>query len=99
MELGPYTYVTLSLPKDEAPRVHISFHTSDLRVRSGVLKDRPYLEVSSDEADVLVSSTGNGPITTKDLAVARELFNAAARYLADCERLHTGEVTPNEAAA
>ncbi|MFF4623675.1 hypothetical protein [Nonomuraea jabiensis] len=43
----------------------------------------------------------SGPVTDNDLTVAREIFNAAARYLADCERLHSGEsgkATDGEAA-
>ncbi|MGW7481538.1 hypothetical protein ACWGH8_23400 [Nonomuraea muscovyensis] len=100
--LGPYTYVTLSVQPDSAPRLAVSFHTADLRVRAGVLdKPRPYLEISSAEADVAISTTGAGPVTNADLHIARQLFDAAARYLADCERLHTEQSakgTPDTAA-
>ncbi|MEW9554539.1 hypothetical protein [Nonomuraea sp. NPDC050783] len=86
----PYTYVTVSLRPDSTPRVTVSFYTSDLRVSAGTLvtNPRPYLELSSREANVHVSTTGAGPVTDADLSTAREIFNAAARYLADCERLH-----------
>ncbi|MET9339353.1 hypothetical protein [Nonomuraea sp. NPDC003804] len=86
----PYTYVTMSMQPDRAPRLSVSFHTADLRVRAGLLsKPRPYLELSTAEADVSISTTGAGPVSDADLATAREIFNAAATYLADCERLHT----------
>ncbi|WP_188188499.1 hypothetical protein [Nonomuraea sp. SYSU D8015] len=89
-EHRPYTYVTLSMHPESAPHVGVSFHTSRLRVRAGMLlsNPRPYLEFGSHEADVHISTTGAGPVTDADLATAREIFNAAARYLADCECLH-----------
>ncbi len=60
---------------------------------------RPYLVLESDEADVTVSTTGAGPVTADDLDIARQIFNAAARYLADCERLHTEHTQATDTAA
>jgi hypothetical protein len=94
MSEQPYTYVTLALPANETPNVGVSFHTSALWVRSGVLKnDRPYLGFSTPEANVSISSTGLGPVTEDDLATAREIYNAATHYLAECERLHVASTT------
>ncbi|TDD49726.1 hypothetical protein E1286_13525 [Nonomuraea terrae] len=89
-EHTPYTYVTVSLRPESTPHVGVSFHTSGLKVRAGLLlsSPRPYLELCSYEANVHVSTTGAGPVTDADLAVAREIFTAAARYLAECEQLH-----------
>ncbi|MBE1589178.1 hypothetical protein ACFPOI_35280 [Nonomuraea angiospora] len=104
MSLGPYTYVTLSIAHPQSPRLNVSFHTSDLRVRSSVIDERrPYLAFTTSEADVSVSTTGGGPVTDADLTLAREIYNAAAHYLADCERLHgqqsiTGKATEQTAA-
>jgi hypothetical protein len=92
--LGPYTYLTLSLQPDKKPQVGVSFYTSRLRIRAGLLDNpRPFLELDSDEAHIHLSTTGAGPVTAADLAIARDLYAAAARYLADCERLHTTEDT------
>ena len=45
MSRDPYTYVTVSIDSDEAPRVGISFYTPGLRVTSGVLDSgRPFLD-------------------------------------------------------
>ncbi|GGO62587.1 hypothetical protein [Nonomuraea cavernae] len=88
-DLDPYTYVTLSMRPGSAPRLGVSFHTAELRVRAGMLDTpRPFLEFCSGEAEVSISTTGGGPVCDSDVATAREIFNAAARYLADCERLH-----------
>jgi len=89
-EHRPYTYVTLSMRPESTPQVGVSFHTPGLKVCAGLLlnKPRPYLEFSSHEANVHISTTGAGPVTDADLAIAREIFAAAARYLADCEQLH-----------
>ncbi|MEV4064028.1 hypothetical protein [Nonomuraea dietziae] len=88
-ELGPYTYVTLSMAPAETPHLDISFHTNDLSIRASVINDRrPYLTFSSQEARVSISTTGLGSVTDEDLTTARQIFDAAVRYLADCERLH-----------
>ncbi|WP_049558934.1 hypothetical protein [Nonomuraea sp. SBT364] len=89
-EHRPYTYLTCSLRPESTPHLGVSFYTPDLRVRAGILlsNPRPYLEFSSPEAHVHISTTGAGPISDADLSLARDIFNAAARYLADCECLH-----------
>lgn len=99
MSSGPYTYATLTMRPDSAPHLSISFHTPGLRVSAGMLFNgpRPYLEISSRDADVHISSTGAGPVTATDVATAREIFTAAARYLADCERLHAEQSAPDQA--
>lgn len=90
MSSGPYTYVTLTMRPESAPHLAIAFHTPGLRVSAGLLfnNPRPYLEIGSRDANVHISTTGAGPVTGTDLATAHEIFAAAARYLADCERLH-----------
>ncbi|WP_219509287.1 hypothetical protein [Nonomuraea ceibae] len=104
MSSGPYTYVTLSMRPDSEPRLAISFYTPGLRVSAGMLFNdpRPYLEIRSRDTDVHISTTGAGPVTSADLDTAREIFNAAARYLTDCERLRaeqsaTDQATPGAA--
>ncbi|MEV4216818.1 hypothetical protein [Nonomuraea sp. NPDC049725] len=89
-EHRPYTYVTLSIRPDSDPHVRVSFHTPRLQASAGLLLDgpRPFLEFTSHEAHVHISTTGAGPVTDADLNIAREIFHAAARYLADCELLH-----------
>ncbi|MEQ4720169.1 hypothetical protein [Nonomuraea sp. B19D2] len=89
MNLGPYAYVTLMMQPGEPTHLDVTFYASDLRVRSSVINERrPYLSITSPDAKVAVSTTGGGPVTDADLATAREIFNAAAQYLADCERFH-----------
>ncbi|MFF4771790.1 hypothetical protein ACFY05_02920 [Microtetraspora fusca] len=89
MKRTPYTYVTMSIDPDKPPRLAVSFYTPDLRVGASVLDSgRPYLSIESNEADIAVSTSGAGPVSRADVDIARQIFNAAARYLADCERLH-----------
>ncbi|GLV51583.1 hypothetical protein TBS_21520 [Thermobispora bispora] len=93
MAREPYTYVTVSIRSAESPRVWVSFCTPELEARAGVLESgRPFLDISSNAAGVTISTTGAGPVTATDLEVARQIFTAAARYLADCERLHTARL-------
>ncbi|WP_214109730.1 hypothetical protein [Acrocarpospora catenulata] len=106
MSHAPYTYATIYMPRGETPQVSISFYTPDLACRAGVLTTgRPYLALRSAEADVCVSTTGAGPVTAADIEIARQIVNAAATYLADCERIHqeqgetgtSGDGTPTTA--
>lgn len=88
----PYTYITLSMQPDEPTQLNVTLYSSHLQARSSVINEhRPYLSITSRDAKVAVSTTGGGPVTDADLATAREIFTAAAQYLADCERLHADQ--------
>ncbi|GAA3700218.1 hypothetical protein GCM10022224_077670 [Nonomuraea antimicrobica] len=90
MTLSPYTYVTVSMRPDQPSRFSVAFCSAELRVRAWLGEsDKPCFDLSASDASVTVSTAG--PVTDNDLTVAREIFNAAARYLADCERLHSGQ--------
>lgn len=95
MSERPYTYVTVTLEPDCDPRVSVSYQTGELRIRASVLDaKRPYLSIEAARGVVSISTTGAGPVTDQDITVARELFHAAARYLADCERLRAAQTDP-----
>ncbi|MDP4501227.1 hypothetical protein [Nonomuraea turcica] len=100
MTLSPYTYVTVSLRPGQPSRFSIAFCSAELRARAWLGENgKPCFDLDTQDASVTVSTSG--PVTDNDLTVAREVFNAAARYLADCERLHSGEsgkATDGEAA-
>jgi hypothetical protein len=90
----PYTYVTLSLSPGAPTNIGISFYSPELRARASLLDSgRPYLDISTNSADVTISTIAAGPVTPKDVEIARQIFEAAARYLADCERLHNQQTT------
>ncbi|MFC7381865.1 hypothetical protein [Sphaerisporangium rhizosphaerae] len=95
MSYRPYTYVTVTLEPDRDPRVSVTYHTGELRIRTAVIDGkRPYLSMEAARGMVSISTTGAGPVTDQDITVARELFTAAARYLADCERLQAAQTDP-----
>ncbi|GAA1765185.1 hypothetical protein [Nonomuraea bangladeshensis] len=99
MMLSPYTYVTVSMRPGQPSRFNVSCST-ELRVHAWLGDTgKPCLDLNTSNASVTVSTSG--PVTDHDVTVAREIFNAAARYLADCERLHSGQTdkaTGSEAA-
>ncbi|MEU8386279.1 hypothetical protein [Streptosporangium sp. NPDC048865] len=89
----PYTHASVSIDED-GTRLDVSFYTPDVSARAlGGGRDRPFLTLSSREAHVTVSTTGAGPVTEQDVNLARQIADAAARYLADCERLHADQAT------
>ncbi|MFF3440824.1 hypothetical protein [Streptosporangium sp. NPDC002721] len=94
----PYTRAAVTLD-DDGTRLDTSFRTPHLSVTVlGTDGGRPFLHLSSREAQVVISTTGGGPVTERDVTLARQIADAAARYLADCERLHTDQSTnPHQA--
>ncbi|MGW0192085.1 hypothetical protein [Nonomuraea sp. NPDC003201] len=99
MSREPYTYVSMSLHGRDRAQLNVSFHTPRIRLENLVIQGtRPLLSMSTPEADVSISTTGGGPVTDQDLAVARALLDAATCYLADCERLHAIESSDQAAA-
>lgn len=85
----PYTYVTAAIHEGRT-RFDVSFYTPDISVLVlGGKRERPCLNLSTVEAQMSISTTGGGPVTEQDVNLARQIADAAARYLADCERLHT----------
>ncbi|MEU8358220.1 hypothetical protein AB0C27_19595 [Nonomuraea sp. NPDC048882] len=100
MTLSPYTYVTVSMRPDQPSRFSVAFCSVELRARAWLGENgKPCFDLNASDASVTVSTAG--PVTDDDLTVAREIFNAAAQYLADCERLHSGQsdkATDSEAA-
>ncbi|MDF5753032.1 hypothetical protein [Spongiactinospora sp. TRM90649] len=95
----PYTYVTVSLREGGETDVSVSFLTPDISVRALVIDDaRPYLSLSTTEANVSISTSGGGQVSAHDVALAREIADNATRYLADCERLHIQAPPCDEAA-
>ncbi len=96
-EHQPYTRAVVTLDED-GTRLDTSFRTPYLSVTVlGTDGGRPFLTLSSREAQVVISTTGGGPVTERDVMLARQIANAAAHYLADCERLHTDQSTnPNQ---
>ncbi|MEU8272476.1 hypothetical protein AB0B89_35665 [Sphaerisporangium sp. NPDC049002] len=103
-EREPYTQIRAAID-DGITRLDLSFYTPDLAVTVLCIgQERACLEISSRDGQVIVSSTGGGPVTERDIALARELANGAGRYLAECERLYAkrhlssnSNVGPNEA--
>ncbi|WP_405088306.1 hypothetical protein [Microbispora sp. NBC_01389] len=84
----PYTYVTLSLNPGAPANVGISLYSTEVRAQASVLDSgRPYFAITSSNVDVTVSTIAAGPATPRDVEIARQIFQAASRYLADCERL------------
>lgn len=84
----PYTDVRLLLSSGHPANVGIAFYSPDVRASAWVLESgRPYFAISSPSVDVTISTTAAGPVTPRDVEIARQIAQAASRYLAECERL------------
>jgi hypothetical protein len=87
-EHEPYTHLRAAIDGG-ITCLDVSFYTPDLAVSVFCVDQvRACLDISSADGQVIISSTGGGPVTERDIALARELAHAGARYLAECERLY-----------
>ncbi|GLW10332.1 hypothetical protein Misp01_54600 [Microtetraspora sp. NBRC 13810] len=85
----PYTYVTMSINPGGPAYLGVSFYSADIQVRASTVDSgRPYLDIACNTVHVQISTAGAGPVTDRDLDLARQIRDAASRYLADCQRLH-----------
>ncbi|MFF4988653.1 hypothetical protein ACFY19_15750 [Streptosporangium saharense] len=92
----PYTYLTASVHED-AIRMEVAFCTAELSAMALTVQGvRPCLSFGSAEGQVVISTTGSGPVTSADLCLAREIADAATRYRDECERLHAAQNTARD---
>ncbi|MET8160396.1 hypothetical protein ABZT47_28895 [Sphaerisporangium sp. NPDC005289] len=102
--MSGYSYTTISIHPGESPRVGVSIHPDEhARVDYYAAGDsaRAFLSVEYGGAWVNIGTTSDTTVTDTHVTFARTLFDAAARFLADCERLrdqHTQQATPGKAA-
>jgi hypothetical protein len=74
---------------DGSPRVRSYVRlTASTRIYCCTYEDAaPILTIHDGPADITITNPGRGEATGDDVAFARELADAAARYLAEVERL------------
>ncbi|WP_214327256.1 hypothetical protein [Nonomuraea sediminis] len=99
----PYTYVVTREARGHTYR-GISFYDSAVRVATGMINERgaggvvyqrPYVSLGTNDVEATLSTRGGGPVTLADVELAERLAGAADRYLAMCreqyEECHGGQ--------
>jgi len=99
-----YTYTTISMQPGRSPYLNVTIYPdAHARVRycpaeNG--KSSCHLSIQHGDAMVAVGLTSDATVTRAQVDFARELFNAAAAFLADCERLaalhHMSDQNPGQ---
>lgn len=76
---------------DGVPRVRSYVRlTASTRIHCCTYEDAaPILTIHDGPADITITNPGRGEATQDDVAFARELADAAARYLAEVEKFAT----------
>ncbi|WP_214415593.1 hypothetical protein [Sphaerisporangium fuscum] len=88
--MSGYSYTTITMVPGESPRVGMHLYPDETAtVRYFPPRDTPAAFIGIDFADsqVNIGLTRDTSVTDAQVKFARELFNAAAAFLADCERL------------
>ncbi|MEV6979916.1 hypothetical protein AB0M95_01430 [Sphaerisporangium sp. NPDC051017] len=106
--MSGYTYTTISMHPGKPPRVGVNIYPDDQGTVSYYPADgsaRAFLAVDYAGAWVHIGTTSETTVTDTHVKFARDLLEAAARFLADCERLRdqharqtTDQTTPDRAA-
>jgi hypothetical protein len=98
-----YSYTTISMQSGRSPYLNVTIYPdAHARVRycpaeNG--KSSCHVSIQHGDAMVAVGLTSDATVTPAQVDFARELFNAAAAFLADCERLavaHAADQNPGQ---
>ncbi|GII89484.1 hypothetical protein Ssi03_74740 [Sphaerisporangium siamense] len=88
--MSGYSYTTISMHPGQSPRVGVSIYPDQhASVHYYPAGNDPHAFIGIDHCDahVTIGTTQDTVITDAHVTFARSLFEAAARFLADCERL------------
>ncbi|MFI7440796.1 hypothetical protein [Nonomuraea indica] len=85
-----YSYTTISIDTGEEPRITVALHP-DASARVAYYptnSSRPFIDIEHAGARVIIGTGPDAKVTEQHVTFARHLLDAAAAFLADCERLH-----------
>ncbi|MEU8104594.1 hypothetical protein AB0C18_12835 [Nonomuraea muscovyensis] len=85
-----YSYTTILVRPDEEPRIAVAIHPDErTRVEYYPAKEdsHAFPRVEYGPVAVTIGTRSQSQVTDEHVWVARQLFDAAAGFLADCERL------------
>ncbi|MBB5776772.1 hypothetical protein [Nonomuraea jabiensis] len=86
-----YSYTVIRVQPDVETHIGVSIYPDALaEVKYFPAKDNShaFINITHGVADVTIGTTNNAEITNEHITFARQLLDAAAAFLADCERLH-----------
>ncbi|MGV9385782.1 hypothetical protein ACWDRB_58950 [Nonomuraea sp. NPDC003707] len=86
-----YSYTTIQVTPNEEPRIGVAIYPdSSARVTyfPADKSSHAFIDIAFAAAHVSIGTTKDAEITDERVAFARQLLDAAAAFLADCERLH-----------
>ncbi|MEU9887072.1 hypothetical protein [Sphaerisporangium sp. NPDC051011] len=106
--MNGYTYTTISMHPGNPAHVGVNIYPDQhASVRHYPVGDdaRVFMSIDFDHTSVSIGTASDTTVTDTHVKFARDLFEAAARFLADCERLRdqhtrhaTDKATPGKAA-
>ncbi|MEV5413610.1 hypothetical protein AB0K60_32875 [Thermopolyspora sp. NPDC052614] len=91
--MSGYSYTTISIDPGQQPKIGVSIHPDEhaevtyYSARNDGSRD--FIRLAHAGANVHICIPDQTQVTGTHVAFARELFHAAAAFLADCERLTT----------
>jgi hypothetical protein len=95
-----YSHTTIYSRPGEPTHIGVSFllDTTAWIAAIGVGKDRCHLHIDHGDVTVNIGPIDATQLTATDVTVARRLADAAATYLAECDRLLAEQATQTPAA-
>ncbi|MGA4994300.1 hypothetical protein [Nonomuraea bangladeshensis] len=86
-----YSYTVIRVRPDEEPRIGVSIYpdsSAQVTYYPAGKGSHAFIDIAFAATHVSIGTTRDTEVTAERVAFARELSDAAAAYLADCERLH-----------
>ena len=85
-----YSYTTIAMVPGETPRVGVSIYPDEnvsVAYYPAPTTSAPFIAIDFADSRVHLGVTSDTTVTDVHVQFARDLFNAAAAFLANCERL------------
>ncbi|NUW43642.1 hypothetical protein [Nonomuraea rhodomycinica] len=88
--MSGYSYTTINVTSDGEPRIRVSLYPDERARVEYYPAERgcPFLNIEHAGARVSIGLTHGSEVAEQHVRFARGLLDAAAAFLADCERLH-----------
>ncbi|MFC6085799.1 hypothetical protein [Sphaerisporangium aureirubrum] len=97
--MSGYSYTTITMEPDQAPRVAMHLYPDQhARMTYFPATDTPaaFILIEHAKAHLSIGTTSDTTITDAHVQFARDLYGAAAQFLADCERLRDDHATQTD---
>ncbi|MEV4582005.1 hypothetical protein AB0K16_53110 [Nonomuraea jabiensis] len=86
-----YSYTVIRVQPDQETHIGVSIYPdalAEVKYFPAKQNSHAFISITHGVADVTIGTTNTTEVTDEHVTFARQLLDAAAAFLTDCERLH-----------